>query len=234
MAATQSRPAVVSTTVRVWSGIPDHWRSAEGGTAGAVLAVARRALDAEGYRARLMTPDGGQVVALVAAGQALNDAVRVRYARGDDAGDVGSAAARVRSAAISLGAGMAPPASVRLCVGRLSGVVKVRADAGLWAAVRSAAALNGMSVGAWIRDGIAAELGEDQARRPAASTVDARRQIARAAALIAQAELIADGDDEAAVIAAAGAALDGARRRLRGCGAYRGAAASMRSARGAS
>ena len=99
-------------------------------------------------------------------------------------------------------------------------MVKVSLDRRLHAAMLDAAAANRMRFGGWVRDSLAASLGEHQARRPSAETRDARAGIGRAAGLVVQAADVA-ADDEAAAVAAADAALAAAAARLLNAGSRR-------------
>lgn len=130
-----------------------------------MLGAARVALESPGYRWAIPRPQADALGALSAAGAALNTAVRQRYARGD-AGAVAAAADAVAGAAVTLAAGCPPAAGVvRWCVGPRDLLVHLRCDPRLHAAMRAAAAANGMGLGAWLRDAAAGSVGEHAARR---------------------------------------------------------------------
>lgn len=194
-------PLTGRTTALLWGPAAAHWRGVEGGTAGAVLAGVLAALDSPGYRWPIPAPTAAEVEALTRAGSALNDAVRQRYARGANAGAVAAASAAVTAAAGALGAGQPPgAATVALCVGKCDRLVHLRLDPRLHDAMRTAAAVNGMRLGAWVRDGVAASLNEHQARRPAAETRTARGVCGRIAGLLVQAAEVEAGGSELAAI----------------------------------
>ncbi len=201
----------------LWRPVADHWRAGEGGTAARpVLAAMVRALNAPGYRCAIPAPGRGQVEKLAAAGTALNEAVRWRYVRGQDAGAIGGVAADVEAAARRLGA--AQPGSAEragLCQGKCDRLVCLRLDPRLHVAVREAAAVNGMTLGGWVRDSVAAEVDEHQARRPAEETRAARTVVARIGGLLVQAANVAVDRGEVEAIAAADDALTAATERLR-------------------
>ncbi|MCH9728191.1 MAG: hypothetical protein K0U84_00640 [Actinomycetia bacterium] len=192
------------TTVLLWRPVAERWRAGEGGTAGAVLAAALAALDAPGYRCAIPAPAAGEVDALAAAGAALNVAVRQRYVRGQGAGAIGAAAAGVAAAARLVGDGQPEGASrAVLCVGERDRLVFLRFDPRLHAAIAEAAAVNGMGLGAWVRDAVAGSLAEHQARRPAVETRDGRTVAGRIAGLLVQAgDVAADRAETEAVEAA--------------------------------
>lgn len=214
METAQAVHGVVTTTVRVWAPAAAHFRGAPSGASGAAVESAVRALGAPGYRWPIPGPNRVEVDALSAAGSALNTAVRTRYVRGGSAGAIGPAARALAQAAEDLAATVAlAPRGPAVCVGGLRGLVKVRLDRRLHLAMLDAAASNRMRFGGWVRDSLAASLGEHQARRPSAETRDARAGIGRAAGLVVQAGDVAAGDEVAAV-AAADAALAAASARL--------------------
>ncbi len=205
---TASPPLAGRTTALLWRPVADHWRAGEGGTAGAVLASVLDALDAPGYRCAIPAPAAAEVEALAAAGAALNEAVRWRYVRGQEAGSIGAAASAVAAAARRLGTDQPGGAQrAELCVGKRDRLVFLRLDPLLHAAVRDAAVVNGMSLGGWVRDSVAAGVGEHQARRPAEETRDGRTVSGRIAGLLVQAADVAVGRAEIESIAAADAAL---------------------------
>ncbi len=187
-----------------------------------MLAAGLAALDGPGYRCAIPAPAGAEVYALAAAGTALNEAVRQRYVRGQEAGDIGASAAAVATAARGLGAGQ-PVGGGRavLCVGPRDRLVFLRLDPRLHAVMLDAAAVNGMSLGAWLRDGVAAVVGEHRARRPAAETRDGRTVAGRIAGLLVQAVEVAVGRAEVEAVAAAEDALAAAVERLSGWGSRR-------------
>lgn len=204
----------------LWRPAAAHWRGAPGGTAGAVLAAGLAALDAPGYRYAIPAPAAVEVEALAVAGTALNEALRVRYMRGERAGAITAASSSVAACAARLGAGQQPgPAVAALCVGSRDRLVYLRLDPRLHAAMSDAAALNGMGLGAWLRDGIAAELGEHSARRAGPQTREARRVARRIAGLLAQAENVATDRAERNAVEAAKAAVEMGRVHMEGWGA---------------
>lgn len=206
----------------LWAPAAAYWRGREGGTAGAVLDAALRALSAQGYRWPLPAPSGAQVAALAKAGSALNAAVRERYVRGVEAGPIAAAAADVAAAARKLGGDHVPPASAAaLCSGNCDRLVHLRMDPRLHDAMQAAARTNGMALGAWVRDSVAAALGEHQARRPAVETRDGRVAAGRIAGLLVQAADVAADAAERAAVAAADAAVAEAAQRLSGWGSRR-------------
>lgn len=212
---------VVTTTVRVWAPAVAHLRGAPSGASGAAVEAAVRALGARGYRWPIPGPSRSEVDALAAAGTALNTAVRTRYVRGGSAGAIGPAALALAQAAEDLAVTVAHPVSgPGVCVGGLRSMVKVSLDRRLHAAMLDAAAANRMRFGGWVRDSLAAALGEHQARRPSTETRDARAGIGRAAGLVVQAGDVA-ADDEVAAVAAADAALAAAAARLLNAGSRR-------------
>lgn len=212
---------VVTTTVRVWAPAAAHLRNAPSGASGAAVEAAVRALGAQGYRWPIPGPSRSEVDALTAAGTALNTAVRTRYVRGGSAGAIGPAAAALTQAAAALAASMAyATGGPGVCVGGLRSMVKVSLDRRLHAAMLDAAGANRMRFGGWVRDSLAASLGEHQARRPSTETRDARAGIGRAAGLVVQAGEVAVGD-EVAAIEAADAALAAAAARLLNAGSRR-------------
>jgi hypothetical protein len=217
-----SPPLTGRTTALVWGPVATHWRSGEGGTAGAVLAAVLRALDAPDFRGPIPTPSRVEVDALARSGTVLNEAVRQRYVRGEGAGPIEVAAARVAAAAQRLGDGQ--PVGVEspvLCVGKRDRLVFLRLDPRLHAAVRDAAKVNGMSLGAWVRDSVAAVVNEHQARRPTDETRDARAVAGRIAGLLVQAGDVAADRAEADAVAAADEALADAAARLSRWGSRR-------------
>lgn len=212
---------VVTTTVRVWAPAAAHLRGAPSGASGAAVEAAVRALGAQGYRWPIPGPSRGEVDALAAAGTALNTAVRTRYVRGGSAGAIGAASAALAQAAEDLAAAVAhAPSGPGVCVGGLRSMVKVSLDRRLHAAMLDAAGTNRMRFGGWVRDSLAASLGDHQARRPSTETRDARAGIGRAAGLVVQASDVATGDELEAV-AAADAALAAAAARLLNAGSRR-------------
>ena len=208
------------TTVLLWRPLADHWRGGEGGTAGAVLAAGRLALESPGYRLAIPRPQAGALAALSAAGSALNAAVRQRYARAD-AGALAAAAAGVAAAAAGLTAEQGAAAGVRWCVGPRDRLVHLRCDARLHAAMLAAAEANGMGLGAWLRDAAAASAGEHQARRPDEATRTARGVCGRVTGLLVQAAAVAADAGETEAMAAAEEALAGAAMVLAGWGSRR-------------
>lgn len=218
MDAAQSGAQVVATTLRVWPPLASHLRRCRSdGASGAAVEAAVRALGAPDHRWPIPAADPAAVRRLDAAGRALNEALRARYARGDDAGPLAGALDVVQAAAAGLVSQVRAPRPLELCEGGLTAVVKFRADARLYGAMQTAAGAHGMSFGGWVRDGLAAMVGEHQARRPAAG-VDAWTAVGRATALVVQASVAAVDRGEHAAAAEAEAALVGARDRLRGCG----------------
>lgn len=213
-----SSGVVATTTLLVWAPLAAHLRQCrDDGAAGAAVEVAVRALGAPDYRWPIPAADAAAVRALDTAGRSLNEALRVRYARGAEAGAVAAALGAVEVAAGGLVPAVAAPAPLVLCRGPVSDLVKIRVDARLYGAMRTAAGAHGMSFGGWVRDGLAAMVGEHQARRPAAG-VDAWTAVGRATALVVQAAVAAVDRGERAAAAGAESALVGARDRLRGCG----------------
>lgn len=215
LTAAESSPLTGRTTALLWSPAATHWRGRDGGTAGAVLDTAVRALSGPGWRWPIPSPSRAEVEALSRAGSALNSAVRQRYVRGQDAGAITAAADDVAAAARALGAGQSSGVEHPvLCVGKRNRLVHLRMHPRLHAAMREAAAANGMGFGAWVRDGVAAALGEHQARRPTAETRDGRAVAGRVAGLLVQAAAVAGDAAEAHAAAAADAALADAAARL--------------------
>lgn len=220
--AAQASPLMGRTTALLWRPAAEHWRDAESGTSGAVLGAALAALDSPGYRCPLPAPTAAQVAALAQAGMELNEAVRARYVRGAEVGAVSAAATAVAAAARALGAGQPRGVGAAvLCVGKRDRLVYLRADPRLHAAMLSAAKVNGMSFGAWVRDGVAAELAEHQARRPAAETRDGRTVAGRVAGLLVAAGAVAAGGGEVGAVGVAEEALAAAVERLGGWGSRR-------------
>lgn len=220
--AAESPPLTGRTTALLWRPLADHWRGGEGGTAGAVLAAALAALDAPGFRWPIPSPSPAEVAALTRAGSALNEAVRQRYMRGPAAGSITVAAGKVAAAAERLGRHQ--PRGARepvLCVGKRDRLVFLRLDPRLHAAMRDAARLNGMGIGAWMRDSAAAVVDEHQARRPTEETGEARTVAGRIAGLLVQAGDIAADRGEAAAVTAADDALAVAVARLSRWGSRR-------------
>lgn len=210
------------TTVLVWRPVAECWRGGEGGTAGAVLAAVAAALAGPGYRAVIPSPEPDEVEGLARAGDVLNEAVRQRYARGGGAGAVAAAAAGVERAARAVGAGVVSrPGERVLCVGRCDRLVHVRVDPRLHAVWREAAAVHGMSLGAWVRDAVAASVGEHQARRPAVETRHGRTVAGRVAGLLAQAAAVAADAGESAAVGAAEDAAAAAVERMSRWGSRR-------------
>ncbi|WP_260973503.1 hypothetical protein [Mycolicibacterium llatzerense] len=215
-------PLTGRTTALLWGPAAAHWRGTEGGTAGAVLAAALAALESPGYRWPIPAPEAAEVGELVRAGSALNDAVRQRYVRGANAGAVAAASAAVTSAARALGAAQPQgAATVALCVGKRDRLVHLRLDPRLHAAMRAAAAANGMGFGAWVRDAVAAAVHEHQPRRPAEETRTARAVCGRIAGLLVQAADVAASGSEVAAIGAAEDAVAAASARLSRWGSRR-------------
>lgn len=208
------------TTVLLWRPVADSWRGGEGGTAGAVLAVARVALETPGYRREIPRPETGALAALAGAGAALNAAVRQRYARAD-AGAIAGAAEGVAVAAVAVVEGHPNPVPVRWCVGPPDRLVHLRCDPRLHAAMLAAAAANGMGLGAWLRDAVAGSVGEHQARRPDEATRTARGVCGRVTGLLVQAGAVAVGARESAAVAAAEDAVAGSAAVLAGWGSRR-------------
>lgn len=225
MTLTAAAPLPLSgrTTVLLWGPAAAHWRGREGGTAGAVLDAAVRALGAPGYRWPIPAPERGAREALARAGTALNTAVRQRYVRGEAVGAIAGAAGEVaaRAAAVCAGGPTAAGSPAVLCVGRLDRLVHVRMDPRMLAAMHDAAAANGMRLGVWVRDGVAAALGEHQARRAAEATREARTVVGRVAGLLVQAGTVAVDDAERQAVGAAEDALSVAAERLRWWGSAR-------------
>ena len=212
---TASPPVTGRTTALLWRPAADHWRAGDGGTAGAVLAAVLGALDAPGYRCAIPAPAAAEVEELAAAGTALNEAVRWRYVRGQEAGSISAAAADVATAARGLGSGqLRGAARAVLCVGKRDRLVFLRLDPRLHAAMRDAAAVNQMSLGGWVRDAVAAAVGEHQARRPAEATRDGRTVAGRIAGLLVQAGDVAADRAEIEAVEAAEDALAAAGDRL--------------------
>ncbi len=220
--AADSPPLAGRTTALLWRPVAAHWRGGEGGTAGAVLAAALAALDAPGFRCPLPSPSQTEVDALARAGTVLNDAVRQRYVRGAEGGAIEAAAVRVAAAAQRLGRDQAVGAGRPvLCVGKRDRLVFLRLDPRLHGAMHDAARLHGMGFGAWVRDGVAASVGEHQARRPSAQTRDARTVAGRVTGLLVQAGDVAADRSESEAIAAADDALSAAAGRLSRWGSRR-------------
>lgn len=218
----KSPPLAATTTALVWRPVAAHWRGGEGGTAGAVLGAALAALDTPGFRQPTPSPSAAEVAALARAGSALNEAVRQRYMRGPAAGSIAAAASSVAAAARRLGEHQPPGAREPvLCVGKRDRLVKLRVDPRLHAAMRDAGRLNGMGLGAWVRDSVAAAVDEHQARRPTVETGEARTVAGRIAGLLVQAGDVAADRAEAAAVAAADDALAVAVARLSRWGSRR-------------
>jgi len=217
-----SPPLTGRTTALLWGPVAAHWRGGEGGTAGAVLAAALRALETPGFRLPIPSPTRAEVDALARAGSLLNEAVRQRYVRGPGAGSIAAAAVGVAAAARRLGDGQ-PRGTDRpvLCVGKRDRLVFLRLDSRLHAAMRDAAGLHGMGFGAWVRDGVAAAVEEHQARRPSEETREARTVAGRIAGLLVQAGDVTADRAEADAVAAADDALAGAAARLSRWGSRR-------------
>lgn len=214
-------PAAVQTTALLWSAAADHLRRHEGGASSAVLAAATAALDVPGYRLRSPAPRSADVAALTQAGTLLNEAVRQRYIDGAQAGAIGAAAGAVAAAARGVGAGQSGASRAVLCCGPCNRLVKLRMDSRLREAMHAAAAANGMSFGAWVRDSVAATLGEHQARRPAAETRAARTVAGRVTGLLVQAAAVAADTAELAAVQLAEDELAAAAGRLAGWGSRR-------------
>lgn len=221
-AVADAPPLAGVTTALLWRPVAAHWRGGEGGTAGAVLAATLSALDAPGFRLATPSPSPADIAALTRAGTALNEAVRQRYIRGPGAGAITAAAGGVATAARRLGDRQPRGANEPvLCVGKRDRLVKLRLDPRLHKAMRDAAALNGMSLGAWVRDSVAAVVDEHQARRPTDETRDARAVAGRIAGLLVQAGDVAADRAEADAVAAADEALADAAARLSRWGSRR-------------
>lgn len=220
--AVESPPLTGRTTALLWRPVAAHWRGGDGGTAGAVLAATLAALDEPGFRWPIPSPSAAEVDALARAGSALNEAVRQRYMRGSGAGSITAAAGAVAAAARRLGErqprGAKEPV---LCVGKRDRLVYLRLDPRLHAAMRDAAGLNGMGLGAWVRDSVAAALNEHQARRPTEETSAARTVAGRIAGLLVQAGDVAADRAETEAVAAADDALAAAATRLSRWGSRR-------------
>lgn len=211
----------VQTTALLWSAAADHLRRHEGGASSAVLAAATAALDVPGYRLPSPAPRAVDVAALTQAGTLLNEAVRQRYIEGERAGAIGAAAAAVGAAARGVGDGQSSASRAVLCCGPCNRLVKLRLDARLRAAMHAAAGANGMSFGAWVRDSVAATLGEHQARRPAAETRAARTVAGRVTGLLVQAAAVAADTAELAAVQLAEDELAAAAGRLAAWGSRR-------------
>lgn len=209
------------TTALLWQPLAGHWRGGEGGTAGAVLAAALAALDEQSFRRPIPSPLRDEVEALAGAGSALNDAVRQRYVHGPGAGAIVAAAHSVSAAAGRLGVGQPQGTDLALCRGKCDRVVFLRLDPRLQAAMHDAARFNGMSFGAWIRDGVAAMVGEHQARRASQETRDGRAVAGRVAGLLVQAAVVVEDGAEAEAVAGAEDGLAGAVARLSRWGSRR-------------
>lgn len=204
----------------LWRPVADHLRGGEDGTAGAVLAAARVALESPGYRREIPRPGTDALAALTGAGVALNSAVRQRYARAD-AGAIAEAAERVAAAAAAVAEGQPEAGPVRWCLGPRDRLVHLRCDRRLHAAMLAAAEANGMGLGAWLRDGVAGSVGEHQARRPDEATRTARGVCGRVTGLLVQAGAVAAGARESAAVAAAEDAVAGVAAALAGWGSRR-------------
>lgn len=215
-------PLTGRTTALLWRPVADHWRGGDGGTAGAVLAATLAALDVPGFRWAIPSPSAADVAALARAGSALNEAVRQRYMRGAGAGSITAATGGVQAAARRLGESQPRGAKEPvLCVGKRDRLVFLRLDPRLHGAMRNAARLNGMGLGAWVRDSVAAAVDEHQARRPTEETRGARTVAGRIAGLLVQAGDVAADRAEAAAVAAADDALAAAAARLSRWGSRR-------------
>lgn len=205
----------------LWRPVADHWRGADGGTAGAVLAAAHDALAGAGYRPGIPAPSDAEVAALTRAGNALNIAVRERYMRGGETGSVATAAAAVLGAAQALGRGWSAARPAQLCTGPRDRLVHLRCDPLVHAAMVAAAEANALTLGAWVRDACAAAVGEHQARRPAAGTRTARSLCGRITGLLVQAADVAADRGESAAVVAAEDAIAGAVERMASWGSRR-------------
>lgn len=217
-----SPPLTGRTTALLWRPVADHWRGGDGGTAGAVLDATLAALDAPGFRWAIPSPSPAELDALTRAGTALNEAVRQRYIQGPEAGAITAAACGVAAAARRLGESQPRGAKEPvLCVGKRDRLVFLRLDPRLHGAMRDAARLNGMGLGAWVRDSVAAAVNEHQARRPTKETRDVRTIAGRIAGLLVQAGDVAADRAEATAVVAAEDALAAAAARLSRWGSRR-------------
>jgi len=84
-----------------------------------------------------------------------------------------------------------------------------------------AAACNDMSLGEWVRDGVAAAIGEHQARRAAPVTREARAIVGRIAGLLVQAGAVAASSAELEAIGSADDSLAATAERLNQWGSRR-------------
>lgn len=210
------------TTALLWRPAAARLRGAAGGTGRAVVDAVVPALIAPGYRQPIPAPKRGDVETLVRAGNALNTAVKQRYVRGAQGGAIAAAAVDVAAAARRITAGTDGRTKATVfCVGKRDRLVWLSVDPTVHAAMAAAAAANDMSLGEWIRDGVAADVGEHQARRAASETHEARAAAGRIAGLLAQAGAVATGSAELQAIGSADDELAAAAEQLNKCGSRR-------------
>jgi hypothetical protein len=200
--------------------------------AGVVRRAGVAALSAPRLRLGLVVPDSVSVDELRRAGYALNDQVAARWQ--DRAhGDLSTVLGRVETAARGVRAQRAhvdaPKVRVRVPSGgwdtpmestRRKGepwrgtIVKVTLPADERAAFGEAARECGMSLGAWLRDGLAAWSGDDVRRVASAELYSARRVVRACTGLVAQAEALAYSEGDRSASGDAADALAGALDRL--------------------
>ncbi len=207
--------------------------SCQDSRAGVVRRAGVAALSAPRLRLGLVVPDTASVDTLRRAGYALNDQVAARWQDRAAHGDLAKALGRVEISARRVRAQRArieaPKVPVRVPSGgwdtpmestRRKGepwrgtIVKVTLPVDERAAFGEAARECGMSLGAWLRDGLAAWSGDDVRRVASAELFTARRVIRACAALVTQAEVLAYSDHDRCVAGDAAEALGAALDRL--------------------
>ena len=194
-----SAGALVRTNVAVWAPAYGRLRGERGGALGAARMVADRAVGEPGGRWPIPAPDAARVDELVELGRRLNAVVRVAHNGPEDV-DISELVVLLDGiggcARVCAQSFLAPGVKrTKLCVGAMSAKINVHTDAETMARWLGAAAGNEMRFSVWLRDGIAAYLGEVSPRRPAEQTRRAVQTLWRIGGLFTQVGYLFDGDE---------------------------------------
>ena len=215
--------ALVRTNVACWVPGYERLRRCDKDVLVVVGEIADHGLGMAGKRWWIPAPDAAHVDNLVELGRRLNAVARQAHNGSEDvetaelAGLLDLIGEKARLCAESFPA----PARKyrRLCVGPLTAKLNVHAPPEVMDAYKDAARVNGMRFSTWIRDGVAAHLGETSPRVPAESTKQAIAALWRIGGLLTQiGYLINDMETHLGRVEAALGDLDA---RLIMCGAGR-------------
>ena len=149
------------TSVLVWEPAACELRRRLGSLGPAVVGCGRRALGCEGLRWPIAGGGAGGVDGLVACGRRLNAVVRAAHHGSSDvvgSGELAAVLSDLADAAASCRDSFGPVSVKKgdaVCVGRLSVQVGLVTSGEELGRFREAAAVNGLRMGAWVRDCVA-------------------------------------------------------------------------------